>query len=992
MSTLALVLLGIVASYRIPTSLLPEIDIPEISIHISYPNSTARELETNIVRNIRNQLLQLSHLEDINTETRDGFALVKLRFDYGTNIDYSFIEVNEKIDAAANFLPKDMERPKVIKASASDIPVLNILVSLKDSLGSYDFLQLSEFSETVLKKRIEQLPEVALADMSGTDRPEIQIVPDMDLIKSLNITTDVIKNAVKTSNLEPGDFVIKNGIYQYNFKFDNPLRSIDDIKNIYLKVDDRLLQLKDIAQIRKISHKQRGKVYNSGQRSVVFSVIKQANARVGNLKSSLKKLISEFKKDYPDLVFDINQDRTSLLQYSLNNLKWSLILGSILAIIIMFFFVREIRSPLIIALTIPLSLILTIFLMYLTGISLNIISLSGLVLGVGMMIDNSIIVIDNINQKIERGANVDNAITEGTNEIISPLITSVLTTISVFLPLLFLSGITGALFYEQALSVSLGLGISLLVSILFIPVAFRLFYRKKTRIRYKSAFSNIENLYEKGFKYFVDFKYITLAIALAGIFAMYYFFKTEKYTKLPHFQKNEIVLKVDWNENINLEENISRADYLIDSFTNDSTVFFSQFGEQQFLLQREKPMDPAECKIYIKTKSPDNLYKIQGEIKKRISGKFPQAKYRFEPLKTVFEQLFGDKNDFLQAQVSSVNSLELPDISLFYKIDSLLKNLAQPDFSFKKTSFINVDFERMLLFDVDYNRLKNELKSAFNENVIDNLKSEKKFIPIKLDYNKKHLEDIISGLFVENKTGKMIPVKSLVKIINRQQYKTIYANRKGEFLPFKPLSIHSPVNIIKEINDKIQSSGFLNVRFSGTYFEINKLKKELLIVILVSLLLLYFIMAAQFESFILPVIILLEIPIDIGGALLLNHIFGGTINVMTAIGIVVMSGVVINDSILKIHTINMLIRQGYTVKNAILTGGRYRLKPIIMTSLTTILALLPFLFFGGMGSELQKPLAVTVIGGLFLGTFISLYFIPLMYKLSFEQKLISTKK
>ena len=986
MSTLALVLLGIVAADKIPTSLLPEIDIPEISIHISYPNSTARELETNVVRNIRNQLLQISHLEHINTETRDGFSLIKLKFDYGTNIDYSFIEVNEKIDAAANFLPKDMERPKVIKASASDIPVLNILISLKDTMGGYDFIQLSEFSQTVLKKRIEQLPEVALADISGTDKPEIQIVPDLDLLRSLNANTDIIVNTIRTSNLEPGDFVIKNGIYQYNFKFDNPLRSIDDIKNIYLKINNRLLQLKDIASVKKLPYKQRGKVYGQGQRSIVFSVIKQANARVGSLKKSLKKLISEFKQDYPYLYFSTNQDRTSLLQYSLNNLKWSLILGSILAIIIMFFFVKEIRSPLIISLTIPLSLILTIFLMYVIGISINIISLSGLILGVGMMIDNSIIVIDNINQKIERGEKPDDAIIEGTNEIISPLITSVLTTISVFLPLLFLSGITGALFYEQALAVTLGLGISLFVSILFIPVAFRLFYRKTSRFRYKSAFAGIEKLYEKGYKYFVDFKYITLLIAFAGIFATYYFFKTEKYTKLPQFQKNETVLKIDWNENINLDENISRTGFLIDSLVNDSTIVFSQFGEQQFLLQREKPIDLAECKIYIKTKNPDELYIIQKEIEKKISDKYPEAKFRFEPVKTVFEKLFGDKNDYLQAQISSINSVEIPRISLFYKIDSMLNGLVIGEFSFKKALFIHIDFERMLLFDVSYDRLVNELKSAFNENIIDNLKSEKRYIPIKLDYNTNNLKDILNGLFVENKKGEMISVKSLVRVINRQQYKTIYANRKGEYLPFKTLAFSTPVDIIRKIDDKIRNSGFLNVRFSGSFFEINKLKKELLIVILISLLLLYFIMAAQFESFILPVIILMEIPIDIGGALLLNHLFGGTINVMTAIGIVVMSGVVINDSILKIHTINMLIKQGFKLKNAILTGGKYRLKPIIMTSLTTILALLPFLFFGGMGSELQKPLALTVIGGLFLGTFISLYFIPMMYGWMYKTK------
>ena len=980
MTTLAVVVLGLVASQKIPTSLLPAIDIPYITVHLSYPNATAREMENNIVKPLRTQLLQVSHVKEINSKTRDGFALIEMQFDYGTKIDYSFLEVNEKIDAATNFFPRDMERPEIIKASATSLPVMNIIISFKEnSPATSDFLQFSDFVEDVIKKRIEQLPEVAIADISGIDRPEIQVIPKMEVLQSLNLTPEIIKDAIKENNIEPGDFIIKNGIYQYNFKFDSPLRDIADIKNIYIKANDRLLQLKDIATVRKKPRRTRGKIIYNGKRSISLAIIKQAGARIENLKKSLNSLILHFEKDYPSLAFYKNQDRTSLLQYSINNLKWSLLIGSLLAIVIMFLFGKDKRSPLIIALTIPLSLVISLFFMFAANMSINIISLSGLLLGVGMMIDNSIIVIDNIHQKIKSGVDKDDAIAQGTHEIITPLITSVLTTISVFLPLIFLSGITGALFYEQALAVTIGLGVSLLVSIMFIPVAFRLFYKDYYLQNESGYFSRFENIYEKGYTYFVRTKFITLGIAIAGIFLAYYFLKTGEYKKLPDFRKSETVLNIDWNENITPEENAKRTTALFTGF--DSIEYYILSGEQQFVLQKDWDLDLSESKVYIKTSSPEKLDAVLKRCYYHLSNHYPQAIFRFEPVKTVFEQIFGDKNNFLTAHISSVNNMLIPPVSKCYILDSILTGIAVKDFGFKKNSFIRLDFERMLLYDVPYDRLLTELKSAFNENTIERLKSEKKYIPVKLDYDTKDLHKILNGMFITNTNNEKIPVKSLIKIYPSAEYKTIFAGNKGEYLPYKTFADnHNAQETMDTIRTKINNAKIFKVDFAGTYFQIKKLKKELLEVLLVSLLLLYFIMAAQFESFILPLITLLEIPIDIGGALLLNYILGGTINVMTAIGLVVMSGIVINDSILKIHTINMLRRQGYSIDEAIILGGKYRLKAIIMTSLTSILALLPFLSISGMGSELQRPLAIAVIGGLTIGTFISLYFIPLMYR------------
>lgn len=982
MATFAFLLLGIVASVRIPTSLMPDIDIPEITVQLTYPNNTARDIETNVVRPLRNQLLQVAKLKDITTETRDGFAILKLMFAHGTNTDYAFIETNEKVDAALNFLPRDLDRPRIIKASATDIPILNLTVALQDNFSEQQFLELSEFTETVLKKRIEQLPDIAMADMSGHIQPEIVVSPNLNKLESLKITNNELIDAIKQNNFELGNMVVQNGIYQYNFKFSNPLRTKQDIENIYLNLNGKLFKLKDLATVVLTPEKDRGFIYANGKRAISLAIIKQADARVYDLKSSLENLSLSFQNDYPNLEFNTNQDQSTLLKLSIDNLKSSLLIGSILAVIIMFFFLKDLKSPLIIAISIPISLLLSLLFMYAFGLSINIISLSGLILGVGMMIDNSIIVIDNITQKIETGKPLSTACIEGTNEIITPLISSVLTTCSVFLPLLFLSGITGALFYDQAIAVSVGLGASLVVSIVLIPVIYKQLNSKKLNLekwfKTNSKPQRIDVWYEKGYAFFFKRKWIVYTIAVGSIIIALLLFKIMPYAQLPEINQNETLMSIDWNDNINVQENQNRIQSFLNDLPNIDTQY-SQIGEQQFLLQRDNTKSFSEATVYLKADTNKQLEDIKTALRAKILEVYPNSNLTFEPPKNIFEYIFGTDKSELTAEVYSKKSLELPEEVHLYKINELLKGKTSSDIALQQTASIQIIHENVLLYNVNYDLLINELKTAFNENFVDNLKTAQKFIPIKLNYQNTDFETIISNLFVKNVNNVNIPIKNLIKINNIEQYKTINANRNGEFLGFDIQTSKNIEKDIQNIQNQFKNDDDFNVRFSGSWLDIKQLNTELIAVAIVAILLLYFIMAAQFESFWQPFIILLEIPIDIGGALLLLWLFGGSINVMAGIGIVVMSGVIINDSILKIHTINLLRKNGLAVEDAIKQGGKLRLKPILMTSLTTILALTPFLFISGLGAELQKPLALTVIGGMVIGTFISLYFIPLMY-------------
>jgi len=464
----AVLILGWVAMQKLPVSLLPDIEIPRISIRVNYNGHSAGEIENNIVKPLRNALAQTAHLKDIETLTQDGSAVLQLFFDFGTATSYAFLEVNEKIDATLDQLPKDLPFPKVIKATAGDVPVYNLLLTSQNTKQS--FLELSDFAREVIKKRIEQLPDVAIADMSGDDQPQIILQIKPEAMANYQIKPEFIKHFIKQHNYMPGSLMIQNGVYQYHLKFEKHLNTVEDLQNLPVNIHGKLFKLKELADISKQASPPKGNVIYQGKKAISFLIVKQADAKISRLKNQVYQLTNELQKEFPQLQFHIEQDQSKLIAVSLNNLKSSLILGTFLAVLLMFFFLKDWVSPVIIAVSMPLSLIITFLFLHLFHISLNIISLSGLVLGVGMMIDNAIIVIDSIQQKLRQRPDLETAIAQGTNEVIAPLISSMLTTVSVFLPLIYLSGITGALFYDQAVSVSAGLTASLLVSFFIIPV------------------------------------------------------------------------------------------------------------------------------------------------------------------------------------------------------------------------------------------------------------------------------------------------------------------------------------------------------------------------------------------------------------------------------------------------------------------------------------------------------------------------------------------
>lgn len=1002
MAFIALLLLSVVAVRHLPVSLMPDIDIPKITIQVSNENAPAREIEKTIVTPLRRLLMQTAHLSNITSETRDGNALIYLDFDYGTDVDYAFIEVNEKIDKAMNTLPRTLQRPRVIKASVSDIPVFYLDLTLNDDTLSVEnktrenpgisqsFRELSDFAFQVIAKRIEQLPEVAMVDISGRVYPELLVIPDMKKMQSLGLELEDIEQAIRRNNVNLGNLLIRNGQYQYNIRFESTLHNKQDIENIYLRVDHKLIQLKDIATVRESIRKRRGLVTSNGRPAVTMAVIKQSDARMREMKEGLHTLVENFREDYPGISFVVTRDQTLLLDYSMANLGQSLLLGALMAFLVMFLFLKDVKSPLLIGITIPTSLMITLLFFMLTGISINIISLSGLILGVGMMVDNSIIVIDNITQYRERGYPLDEACVLGTNEVFRPLLSSVLTTCAVFIPLIFISGLAGALFYDQAIAVTLGLFVSLAVSITLLPVYYRLFYlrggtkptgfsllRKLNRLDYGAT-------YEKGFRFVMRRQFWVMILVLFSLGLAAFLFEELPRSKFPPLTSDELMVYIDWNERIHIDENNRRVRELLSGIEEDVVQSTALIGEQQFMLDYHSRASSSEALIYLKLSSPHAVAQVTEALKQNIEREMPLAAVEFRKTGNVFDLIFTADEAPLTTHLRAVSDYGTDYTRFLKKVTGQLQQQF-PDQHFESITWnehlvLKVDPEKLMMYGIPFDRVARALTSALNSNRILVISRSNYFVPVVLGDKPRLIDEILTTTLVPNDNGTLMNLSNLVTTTKEYDLKTIVAGQEGEYFPLNfRIDRRDAGRVMNTVRTVLRKDRHFEADFSGSIFSGRRMILQLAMIMGISLLLLYFILAAQFESLVLPLIVLIEVPVDLSGVFVFLALFREGINIMSLIGIVVMTGIIINDSILKIDTINRLRFAGYSLLHAIAEGGKRRLKPIVMTSLTTILALLPFLWKHGLGADLQKPLALAVIGGMTVGTLVSLYLVPLIY-------------
>ena len=462
---------------------------------------------------------------------------------------------------------------------------------------------------------------------------------------------------------------------------------------------------------------------------------------------------------------------------------------------------------------------------------------------------------------------------------------------------------------------------------------------------------------------------------------------------MPAIDQNELLVQVEWNETIHLDENRDRVARLFAGIERPSAQHTAYLGQQQFLLNRNRELSISEAELYFKTERTDDIEPLRQEIAAWLKQRYPMAVVSFAPPETVFEKIFVTGEADIVAEFYARNKERVPDAATLRHLEDEMERRAGQapvGVAFQNQLNLSIDHEKLLLYHVAYEEVYRVLKTAFKENEVATLRSYQQYLPITLAGDDRTVDDILRNTLVRAHTdadtttrAAYIPLSAVVSVAPGEDLKTLTAGKNGEFIPFQFYQVENADELMEQIRDiaRGEDAGRTewDVDFSGSFFSNQQMLNELVVILCISILLMYFILAAQFESFLQPLIVLLEIPIDVAASLLTLWALGHTLNLMSAIGIVVSCGIIINDSILKLDAINELRKAGTPLLEAIHEAGRRRLRPIIMTSLTSIIGMVPLLFSFDMGSELQKPLSIAMIAAMLIGTAVSLFIIPLVY-------------
>lgn len=977
----------------IPVSLMPDIDIPRITVHVSMPGASVREVETRGAAPLRGQLMQIAGVKDMHSEAKMDGATITLEFTPGTRMDLAFIEANEKIDRAMSFLPDGIDRPKAVKAGAMDIPAFYIDICYKDgAIG--DFTALSDFVTGVVRKRLEQLPQTAMVDISGDAKPVIKIEPDHAQTDALGITETTLGNAITEADIKLEALSVVDGAYRYSLHFDSQISDINDIKNVIIKHDGRLLRLGDLCSVTLENNTEGCTVRHGSEHAISLAVIKQSDARMEDLRENVNALLTKLRAANPNVEFAITRDQTSLLSYSIGNLCWNLALGIALACLVLFVFMRSAKASVLVMVSIPLSLLVTMLCFRLFGISINIVSLAGLILGVGMIVDNSIILIDNIMRLLREGKPTDDAVIFGAQEVFTPMLSSVLTTCSVFIPLIFLSGTAGALFYDQAMAVTISLFSSLAVAMLVIPVYFRVFFRKPASRGSSSKRMPMAALYESGLDWTLSHSSLTIAVLVAVAAVGTLCFMQLRKERMPDVSHTDMLAYIDWGAGISLDTNDIRMAEVRDVIADDVLTSTTMAGSQGFVLPHTRDLTSSESEMYIAAESDEAIARISEKLQAYMREHYPEATLEFEVSGNVYDAIFTSDAPDIEVRLQTATG-GLPEVAQSRRIrDSIATSFnnvnLQPVAVEDNLAYV-ANTDMMSLYGVNYSQLYDRLLQITGSNKVYTVNDGAHAVPVMMGSGSAHRADLLANTITAG--GIDIPLSELLVEKRGEDYKRLFASASGQYYPIGVYADDATVRDLEAYVKKLANgvgSG-LSAYFAGEFYESRALIGELAMVLAVAMALLYFILAAQFESLLQPAIILSEVLIDTACVFIAMWMIGESVNLMSMTGIVVMCGIVINDSILKIDTINRLRRSGLSITAAIHKAGQQRLRPIVMTSLTTILAIAPFLHRGDMGSDLQFPLSFTLIAGMTVGTLVSLFIVPLLYKLCYQHSRSTTK-
>lgn len=1009
---LVIITLGIVSFWRLSIDLMPEVTYPTISVITNYSNVGPQEMEELVTRPIEEALAAVQGVEEITSSSSEGTSSVRVSFAWGTDLDVAANDVRDRIDRVMGRLPEDITRPMIRKFDLSAFPIMMIGIS-----SNMNPLDLRQLVEDQVKYRLERVPGMAAIDIRGGLMREIHVDLKAAQLKALGLSTEAIINALRNENRNIPAGLYQRGNLEVLVRTQGDFRSLDEIEKTVVAVKQGTpILIRDVADVSDSWQEVRDYVRIDGKNGLRISVNKQSGANTVTVAEAVKAELARINQDIPQIKLIPLMDTSTYIKRSISNVGQSTLIGGILAVIILFLFLRNISSTGIIATAIPISIIATFGLMYFGGFTLNIITFGGLALGIGMLVDCAIVVLENIYRHREQGAGPIPSALIGTSEVSSAIIASTLTTIVVFFPVVFLRGMSGIMFQQMAFVVAFSLLCSLIVALTLVPMLASRFLRYQPAEHYsgenwlhkiyavsEDTFRRVERKYSQILKWALSHRRVVIFSTL-GLFIISVF--------LIRFIGVELMPAADEGEvRVNLEMAVgTRLDLIDQAARTVERIVQQEVPEMTSMVTRvggsgwgSSGGHTAEVRVALVAQKDRkrSSEQIANDLRKKLVG-LPGVTVRTRAGQGLFILRMGSSaGDNVSVEIRGYDLKTAHELA--QRVEQVVKRV--PGITDTKISreegspeqVIRIDRQKAADLGLSVVRIGNTLQTAIGGTAASYFRDAGKEYRILVrlsEEDRKNLTDLLD-LTVVNSRGEPIILRNVVEAVpqegpvrierkDQERIITINANFTGRDMGSVISDIRKELRAIPVPKD-------FAITFGGDYEEQQKAFRELMFGFALAILLVYLVMAGQFESWRDPFVVLFSIPMAVIG-IALTMILTGTIFSMQAfIGCIMLAGIVVNNAILLVDYTNQLRRnEGLALMEAITLSGSRRLRPILMTTLTTVLGLLPLSFGLGEGGETQAPLARVVIGGLLSSTLITLVLIPVVYSI-FEQKILTKK-
>ncbi len=1000
---LCILVLGLVSLSKLPVDLMPEIEPPVISVITVYEGASAEDVESKVTEVIENNLAIVSNLDKLSSRSMEGLSTVRCRFKWGVNLDEASNDIRDRLEFAKRSLPEEVENPIVFKFNTSTMPILFVGVSSSDQT----YPQLFHLVDKQISDELKRVPGVGAIQMYGGLERQINVKLDRLRLEAYNLSAEEIIRRLKEENitLPAGD--LKAGYLDYALRVPGEFSSADEIKNIIISNQSgRLVYLKDAAQVEDSFKEETMQVRSNGRLGMMLMVQKRSGANTVEVAGQLKKKIKHLEEILPeDVRLSVLLDSSEHISQSINDLSQTVYWGGFFVILVVLFFLRQLSPSLIIGLTIPFSLIIAFIFMYFLGYTINIMSLSSLAIAIGMVVDNAIVVTDNAYRYREKGREPRDAAIQGASEVGLAVSASTLTTVVVFLPMAFLTGITGIMFKQLAVLVTITLLASLFTALTFTPMlCSRLLSRvpgKNSQGFYKfsgSFFERMEEIYSRILSWSLKNKKKVIFGAI-GVFVFSLLLLSRIGTEfIPEEDTGDLNLEIQLPVGTRYEEtlkasleveNIIKAD-VPEALTVFSRVgysstsrFGSAFGSRMgshIITIGIKLNKLKERSRSVKEIAQDLRPRIQGLLGvKRINVQAgsPFSRVLFGGGKPVSIEILGHNLEFTDSLAQQIRQ----EISGIKGITDVVvsRELGRPELQ------IMVDRIKAASLGLNMSAVSDTLRTYFYGKAASKFRQggDEYDILVRLkESDRMNIKDI-GNIPLMSGSGKMIPLNNVARVIQRSGPVEIERQNQERIIKVEAniyrRSLGDISKEIKEVLARINPPQDVSINLGSDIEEQAKSFKELILLFLLGGLLVYMVMASLFESFLDPFIVMFSVPFAFSGVALGLFISGVNLSVLAFLGLVMLVGIVVNNAIVLVDYINILRRSGLSLVEAVVSGGKNRLRPVLMTTLTTLFGMLPLAISRGEGSELWIPLGVSMLGGLSFSTFITLVLVPVLY-------------